>query len=614
MEFTDSLMKVLLTDRSTGRNIMWVTEEHRDTHPEILPDGEMTLEQLNGSAGELIKHRVYKDRMAQDRRTRSKGEVYTPLWIVGAQNDLIDSHWLRREGPFGGRGQVLFPEDVSWQDYVKARRLEITCGEAPYLTGMYDAVSGENVVKAVRRTGLLDRKLRVVSENTQDEKSWLFWAKKAYQSIYGFECMGDSLLLARKNLLSTFADNMRCKFGRGPNGRELRAVANIISWNIWQMDGSSLTPPGKAVYCKVRRWTDGKVIEFRTLLEAGRRIRFNAVAGNPPFHLMDGGAKASAVPIYNRYMEMVRRLRPEYISLIMPARWYSGGKGLESFREEMIHDRHILVMHDYVNASQCFDNVEIKSGVCFFLRCESEEGPCRIYRHEGKKTAKAVRHLAGLGEHTYVRYFELLSVRDKVRKRNAVFLDSIVSSMKPYGVRGDYFEDPEKYGLPPAKTEKAQGDYTILGLNGLKREYRYLSEDFPLPKRDMLEGYKVFMTRNYGRGDLSDIITSPVAAGPGVLCTETFVQAGPFDTVKEAENLIKYTRTRFFRAMVSIRKQDQGAPRAVYGSVPLEDFTDRSDIDWSADTEEIDSALFRKYRLTKGEISFIRAMIPPAEK
>ena len=172
--------------------------------------------------------------------------MFTPSWICNAQNNLIDNAWFGREGVFNTENddhtwtvntdRITFPEGKTWKDYVRDTRLEITCGEAPYLASRYDTVSGE-FISIERRIGLLDRKLRVVSENCDNTSDWLEAAKDAYKSTYGYEWQGDSLLIARETLLYTFIEYYRLKFGKDPLDKSINNIAYIISWNLWQMDG-----------------------------------------------------------------------------------------------------------------------------------------------------------------------------------------------------------------------------------------------------------------------------------------------------------------------------------------------------------------------------------------
>jgi len=175
--------------------------------------------------------------------------------------------------------------------------------------------------------------------------------------------------------------------------------------------------------------------------------------------------------------------------------------------------------------------------------------------------------------------------------------------MKPYGLRGDVFNNPGKYDLPEMSNKPIKGGYRILGLYKTKREYMYVPSTYPFPRKDMIEDYKLFIPRNWGMGNLNDVPSKIEVAKPGDACTETFVQMGPFATLKEAENALSYFKTKFFRAMVNIRKQDQGSSKAVYHYVPIQDFSKEWD----------DKMLYDKYKLLKKEIEFIEKNISPME-
>lgn len=332
-------------------------------------------------------------------------------------------------------------------------------------------------------------------------------------------------------------------------------------------------------------------------------MKFDVIISNPPYHLSDGGAQASATPIYHLFVNTAKKLNPHFITMILPSRWMTGGKGLDKFRNSMIHDKHIRVLHDFMDSSDCFTGVEIKGGVCYFLWDRDNEGKCDIYRHEKDKTTQSNRYLVEQGDSIFIRYNELIEIKNKVWSKEKVSFSNIVSAMKPYGLRGDVFKDIAKYELPPLSKTPITGGYKILGLDGAKRAFRYIPKNYPLPKTDMLNDYKLFVPRNWGAGDLADIPSAIYIASPGELCTETFIQIGPFHSQEEAQNALTYFKTKFFRALVGIRKQDQGASKAVYQFVPMQDFS----------KPLTDEFLYDKYNLSQEEINFIESMIRPME-
>lgn len=249
------LLSILLKDHTLSSpaeqaNIFWATDSYAHLgkgyqyHDPILPS------LITGEHGKVIMPRVLKHKDLQAARSKEMAEVFTPSWICNAQNNLIDEAWFGRPCVFNrsidladglhtwqtNPDKIAFPEGKTWKDYVRANRLEITCGEAPYIVSRYDTTTGKYIPLG-ERIGLLDRKLRVVGENTTTSAEWLTRAQNAYKSIYAYEWQGDSLLLAREAMLISFVEYYREKFGRMPMYKSIRYIAYIISWNVWQMDG-----------------------------------------------------------------------------------------------------------------------------------------------------------------------------------------------------------------------------------------------------------------------------------------------------------------------------------------------------------------------------------------
>ena len=252
---SSDLLSTLLKDHTLSSedkqvNIFWATDDYATRGAGYQYADQITIESITGENGNIVVPRSVKSRAAQLQRSKEMAEVFTPSWICNKQNNLIDNEWFGSENIFNTEidnpdgshdwsptaTKIEFPEGKTWRDYVNENRLEITCGEAPYLVSRYDTVTG-SPIPIEKRIGLLDRKLRVVSENTDNTADWLKAAQSAFQSTYGFEWQGDNLLLAREALLYTFLDYFRDKFGKEPQLKSLRYIAYIISWNIWQMDG-----------------------------------------------------------------------------------------------------------------------------------------------------------------------------------------------------------------------------------------------------------------------------------------------------------------------------------------------------------------------------------------
>lgn len=261
-----SVLRLLLKDHSTSRSvdgreveyhaIIWATDDYAALGPGYAFHDEIRPELITGAGrGRVIRPRVLKERQRQAARSKGMAEVFTPAWVCNVQNNLVDEAWFGRQGVFNSpapgdphgwipaAGPVTaFPPGKTWRDYVRSERLEVACGEAPYLTSRYDATTGAPI-PLPRRVGLLDRKLRLVSENCHATGEWLAAAREAYQSTYAFEWQGDNLLLAREALYCTFLEAYEAKFGSGPQLKSRESIAYVISWNVWQMDGLRCVVP-----------------------------------------------------------------------------------------------------------------------------------------------------------------------------------------------------------------------------------------------------------------------------------------------------------------------------------------------------------------------------------
>lgn len=257
----------LLKDKSTKKNIIFATNAYTESDSTIDERTAITSKLLKGFDACVIQPRVSKSLEQQAERTRKKAEVFTPSWMCNKMNNHCDEEWFGRPNVFNiEEGQswipteepIAFDKPKDWQKYVDSKRLEITCGEAPYIVSRYDASTGE-LIDIKKRIGILDRKLRVVNENTETEADWLKWVIRAYQSVYGYEFQGDNLLIARINLLVTFVDYMHDRWNRVPSNEELKKIANVIVWNFWQMDGiTGLVPFGKPV----EQYTQLRLFDF----------------------------------------------------------------------------------------------------------------------------------------------------------------------------------------------------------------------------------------------------------------------------------------------------------------------------------------------------------------
>ena len=313
-----SLLEILLKDKTTGKNIIWATDNYSKYGELYTSEKEIKIELITSRHGGVIKPRVEKSKEERLQRVRQKAEVFTPSWVCNLQNNLVDEVWFDRKGVFNiekehswetTKEKIQFSDEKgkSWQDYVNSNRLEITCGEAPYLVSRYDTVTGE-YIEVPNRIGLLDRKLRVVAENTDSREDWLKWATVAVQSSYGFEWQGDNILIARENLLFDVAEHYEAKFHEKLETQDLVGFAKVIAWNIWQMDGLKFVIPNSCctkeiieedlfeshviskpcegcklgygeksyfrhngIYCKIRDWKENKTLRFVDIMKKGEK-------------------------------------------------------------------------------------------------------------------------------------------------------------------------------------------------------------------------------------------------------------------------------------------------------------------------------------------------------
>lgn len=297
-KWSNEVIKMLLIDRTMNRNIIWGTDDYEFLGKEYYSHYPILFEHIKEGKSNIIQPRILKTKESKSNRTKEKAEVFTPSWVCNAQNNLVDSDWFGKVDIFNieskkswkaTKKKVEFANNTNktWKKYVDERRLEITCGEAPYLVSRYDPVSGE-AIELHERIGILDRKMRVVNENNNSESEWLIWSERAFQSVYGFEFQGDNLLIARENLLISYCDYMKDKLRRYPTEKELLRILTIISWNLWQMDGLTYTIPyqeplepneqislfesikkEKKTLCIIKDWRANKKIVFKDLLNRG---------------------------------------------------------------------------------------------------------------------------------------------------------------------------------------------------------------------------------------------------------------------------------------------------------------------------------------------------------
>lgn len=343
----------------------------------------------------------------------------------------------------------------------------------------------------------------------------------------------------------------------------------------------------------------------------GVSMKFDAIVGNPPYQEIDGGHGSSSTAIYDKFVKLAKTCNPRYFSMIMPSRWFSGGKGLDSFRNEMISDRHIRVLHDYLSSSDCFPSVQIEGGICYFVWDKDSEGKCTVVSHTGQDKASSIeRYLCEDNDDIFVRNADAFSIIKHIKAEMSKSFGDLVLARNPFGV----------FSIDNYIIENCDSKgYSVFGRFNGNRQVKYLSRDFTVTKnQDLINSYKVFVSKADGAaGQIGNPIPAKIIGKaelgtPRMICTETFLAIAPLINEKEAKNIVTYMSTKFFRFCVGIRK-NKNMTRDTYSDTPMQDFSENSDIDWSKSVPEIDKQLYAKYKLSLDEISFIETMIKPME-
>ena len=631
------LLDLLLTDKTAEaaakkaggparKHILWATDVYQSLGPEYRRSREIVPALITGERSGVIRTRARKALEQQTERTRKRAEVFTPLAVIEQMVRLADAAWFGRKRDGFDEERIPFTRKKNWRRYVDARRLEITCGEAPYLVTRYDAATGEGLPIAAR-VGLLDRKLRAVNENAADEAAWRQWALRAFQSTYGYEFQGDNVLIARVNLLMTFEEYLYARWKRKPTAEEYRTIANVIAWNIWQMDGLT----GAVPYCRDDAWREANLFEpdepepllektplqprcriydwrrknsldYMDINTGGRNMKFDFIIGNPPYQEETDSDSTRKPPIYHLFMDEAFKLSKK-VELITPARFlFNAGYTPKHWNEKMLNDQHFKILEYEPDSNKIFPNIEIKGGVVI------------SYWDENAK-------FAPIG--TFTKYYELNSILRKVKQVESHYLDEIISSPLNYTLTNrmkkehpdllDRLRTSAFSTLSSIFYETKPNDgleyIALIGLLNGKRTERFIRKDYIKDGNDILNKFNVLLPKAIGTGKFGERLASELIALPGVGYTQTFIAIGAFNTNIESKNAIKYIKTKFARAMLGILKITQDCPAPKWKYVPLQDFTDASDINWSQSVADIDRQLYAKYGLDEKEIDFIESHV-----
>lgn len=424
-----------------------------------------------------------------------------------------------------------------------------------------------------------------------------------HKQLFGIAITELTSLLSRRSLYCS----------KYPNSIYSVSAFDDIQGNIRYKNLDHRFINGKCVYCKASESEYGNVrrkslekhaYEFihNTNPQEIINMKFDVIIGNPPYHLSDGGAQASAKPIYNYFVEQAKKLNPKYLTMIIPARWYAGGKGLDDFRNNMLNDIHICELHDFPNTEDCFPGVNIRGGVCYFLRNRDYDNTSKLVNvvtHDKDKMDSMKRSLKYDDLDIFLRYGKSLSILDKILNIcGDDVMSKHVSSRKPFGLSTD-FAKSDRFKASPCEMKQPILCY------GKNKSIGYVEYKDVSSHQEWIGKWKVFTSRanNIGTELNDDNFNSFL--GKDEICTESYVVIGADMDLSEsdANNLSEYLQTRFARFCHSLAKASQDATSKTYRFVPVQDFSKS----WC------DEDLYRKYGLNKAEVSFIESVIKPME-
>lgn len=358
--------------------------------------------------------------------------------------------------------------------------------------------------------------------------------------------------------------------------------------------------------------SENKFIEKETIKINNKKMKFNVIVGNPPYQQSDGGAQASAKPIYNLFVDVAKQLSPSNIAMIMPTRWFAGGRGLNEFRDQMLNDTHISELHDFLKPELIFQNINLRGGICYFMwdkGYDNTKGLTKVFTYKDDLIPKMnTRSLKTEDSDILIRHSIGIEMINKINSHSEFeSFENHISSLRPFGFRG-YFSKDEKF----RDSNKGLKDPVIC--YGKGKKVGYIDRDEITKNTEWIDKFKVYTPRANNIGtELNDDNLNTFVGSPKTICTESYIAVGvdlELDKIS-ATNLCKYFKTKFARFQHSLGKASQDATSKTFRFVPTQNFKAKSDINWSKSTEEIDRQLYAKYKLTKEEIEFIESMIKP---
>ncbi len=421
--------------------------------------------------------------------------------------------------------------------------------------------------------------------------------------LFGIGITELTSLLSRRSLYCSKTANGRYSVSNSFNSEQGNIFFEKID-HIWENGRCSFCGASQSEYDR-EEGLETHAYQFihNNLLDEIKNMKFDVIIGNPPYQLGDGGGMgSSAMPIYHKFVEQAKKLNPRFLVMVIPSRWFSGGRGLDEFRGNMLNDDRIRVIHDYLSASDCFPGVEIKGGVNYFLWNRDHRGKCKIFTHDEGKVLESERNLLEEETSTFIRHNQAIPILRKVQSFRDKSFSDIISANDPFGF--DVRVDNSYKRIKPDFKLKPSTDSVSFYYNGWKKNgVGYINKSRVKKNTAWINKYKILIPKAWGIGNMRTDWLNPFLVGPNSCCTETYLVIGPFDNKKNSENVISYTQTKFFHMMLSLIKITQNTMKNAYSFIPMQDFSEA----WT------DEKLYRKYKLTKEEIEFLESMIRPMQ-
>ena len=614
-----------LTDKDKD-SIIWASSNVSAFDSWYKPNSPLTEENVYVCD---LRPRVLKNISDKKGRTKNHAEVFTAAWTCNKIINSCDEQWFGRKNVFNTvddkdkkwteTDKIVFSNEdgKTWKDYIDTKFLEMTCGEAPFLVSRYDAATGK-IIPIHKRIGIIDRKIRVINENTPNitKDKWINLVIRVYENTYGYEYQGDNLLVGRINLLLTFYDYYKDRWGEEPTVKELKSVAHKISWNLFQMDGFTYKVPYTELKSILYDWRSKLKVEVGTMKriipdesnkEVKAELKFDYVVGNPPYQ------GENHLQLYPDFYEQAKTIVKDdgVVCMIFPSGWQEPktANNLSKLnKEEVKADRQIVSID---NRDDAFPGVQGAKHTNIILWKKGFDnglnGKQLVYTNGENPEVKQLLW----SKKDIDKPIEIVKFSDIVMASEGFkSIQTVTSTRKPYNLETDIFDHNEKYNLNIKEERENDSDICIYGLYSRKVVKRFIDIDkSKLRNIESIDKYKVFVPYAWGNmsesAGLGGAFSNIIIAEPNVICTETFLISGVFDTFDIAQKHSKYMMTAFFRGLLFMNKYSQHSTTS-WGSIPMQTYEEDW---WNKDISTINMELFKKYNIPQDIVNYVNANI-----